>query len=73
MALDLLFISPSAFAPLSLSARSQVAELLQERAGVSIEKKHITAPDLKHVGRGTCTIQLHKDVTCKFELEIVAA
>ena len=58
---------------LSLSARSQVAELLQERAGVSIEKKHITAPDLKHVGRGTCTIQLHKDVTCKFELEIVAA
>ena len=56
-----------------LSARSQVAELLQERAGVSIEKKHITAPDLKHVGRGTCTIQLHKDVTCKFELEIVAA
>ena len=58
---------------ISLSARSQVAELLQERAGVSIEKKHITAPDLKHVGRGTCTIQLHKDVTCKFELEIVAA
>ena len=40
---------------------------------MSIEKKHITAPDLKHVGRGTCTIQLHKDVTCKFELEIVAA
>ena len=52
---------------------AQVAELLQERAGVTVEKKHITAPDLKHVGKGTCTIALHKDVTCKIEIEVQAA
>ena len=52
---------------------TEVATVVAELAGVKVEKKHIKVPDLKHVGSGTAELQLHKEVSAKLKIVVVAA
>ena len=52
---------------------TEVAELLRERAGVEVEKRHIAVPDLKRVGEATAKITLHKEVVSELKIVVVPA
>jgi len=51
----------------------EVADLLKELAGISVEKKNIEPPDIKAVGSGTCVVKLHKEVHHKLKVVVAAA
>ena len=53
---------------------TEVAELIAQLAGVSVEKKDvIECPDIKAVGSGVAKVRLHKEVVCQLKINVVAA
>jgi len=52
---------------------ADIAELLRDRAGLSVEKKNIKAPSLSSVGTGTAEVTLHREVVSKLKVVVVPA
>jgi large subunit ribosomal protein L9 len=52
---------------------SELATLIEDQAGIKVEKKDIQPPDLKKVGTGTAEITLHKEVVSKLKVVVAAA
>ena len=64
--------SPQCLARIVARTR-QVAEIIAKQAGVSVQKKDITVPDMKAVGTGVAKIKLHKEVTAELKIVVVPA
>ncbi len=48
----------------------QLAQSLADR-GFEIDKRKISAPDMKHIGEYKATISLHKEVSVEIDVEVV--
>ncbi|KAL1503054.1 hypothetical protein AB1Y20_011121 [Prymnesium parvum] len=52
---------------------AEISEMISERAGVSVDKKLITAPSISSVGTALAEIKLHADVTMKLKVVVIPA
>jgi large subunit ribosomal protein L9 len=52
---------------------SEIAEMIEQRAGVKVDKRHIEVPQLSHVGTAVADVQLHKEITAKLKICVVPA
>nr|ABA55508.1 chloroplast 50S ribosomal protein L9 [Isochrysis galbana] len=52
---------------------SEVADIIEERAGVTVDKKGITTPKLKAVGSEVISVVLHKRVEATIKISVVPA
>ena len=52
---------------------AELAEAIAKHAGVTVDKKAITPPDLKRLGEGTAEVSLHKQVKAKVKVVVVEA
>lgn len=52
---------------------AELAAAIKEKAGVAVDKKHISSPDIKFAGSGSCNVELHKTVVHKLKVVVVAA
>ena len=52
---------------------AEVAELILERAGVTVDKRKITVPSIPKVGTADASIKLHPKVTATLKLVVVPA
>ena len=52
---------------------ADVAGLIKEHAGLTVEKKAITPPSIKSVGSGFAEVALHKEVSAKVKIVVTAS
>jgi large subunit ribosomal protein L9 len=52
---------------------AEVAELIKEHVGITVEKKAINPPAIKSVGAGVAEVTLHKEVVAKVKIVIAPA
>ena len=48
----------------------QLAQSLLDR-GFEIDKRKISAPDMKHIGEYKATITLHKEVSVEIDVDVI--
>jgi len=52
---------------------AEVIALIKERANVSVQKKQVKVPEIKTLGSGLAEVALHKEVTSKVKIVVVAS
>jgi large subunit ribosomal protein L9 len=51
---------------------ANIAEAVQQAAGIEVDRREITTPDIRKLGTYTVELKLHTDVTAKLEVEVIA-
>jgi large subunit ribosomal protein L9 len=51
---------------------ANIAEAVQQAAGIEVDRREITTPDIRKLGTYTVELKLHTDVIAKLEVEVIA-
>lgn len=51
----------------------EVAEIIQQTAGLEVDRRGITIPDISRLGTYEAEIKLHSEVTAKVNIQVVAS
>lgn len=51
---------------------ADIAAALQEASGIEVDRRHLTAPEIRHLGTFTAELKLHPEVSVEVTVEVVA-